>query len=309
MSGGGAGPAEARAPEWIDPGVSRSRIIVALLVTLLISKLPEIVLQDVLGYDLPWVAGLTLGATGVLWVVSHFFGVLRPLERFLAVMIVVGVALASLELITGSDAWAALVPASTQPMIALLASRSLMLVVALVVLGATLALGATRQEASLAVGDLDAPTRNRRKDGTYTRWRRFGPIAVVGLMLLMVWFTVPLLPDRVDLVAALPFIGIGAIAALFNAFWEEAAYRAAPLAMLRRAVGPEAGILILAVWFGLGHYYGGVPDGPMGAVASGALAVLFGRAMIETRGLGWPVVLHFAGDLVIFTFMAIASVA
>ena len=128
-------------------------------------------------------------------------------------------------------------------------------------------------------------------------------------MLLMVWLTAPLLPDQIDIAAAVPFIAIGAVAALFNAFWEEAAYRAAPLSMLQRAVGPEAGILILAVWFGLGHFYGGVPSGATGAIAAGALAVLFGRAMVETRGLGWPVALHFAGDLVIFTFMAIASVA
>jgi hypothetical protein len=31
--------------------------------------------------------------------------------------------------------------------------------------------------------------------------------------------------------------------------------------------------------------------------------------MIETLGLGWPVALHFAIDLVIFTFLAIASVS
>jgi hypothetical protein len=57
-------------------------------------------------------------------------------------------------------------------------------------------------------------------------------------MLLMLWFTFPLLPDQVDLVGALPFIAVGAIAALCNAFWEEAAFRAAPLSMLQRAVGP-----------------------------------------------------------------------
>jgi membrane protease YdiL (CAAX protease family) len=79
--------------------------------------------------------------------------------------------------------------------------------------------------------------------------------------------------------------------------------------MLQRAVGPGAGVLILAVWFGLGHYFGGVPSGLMGAVASGSLAVLFGRAMIETRGMAWPVGLHFAGDLVIFTVLALAAAA
>jgi hypothetical protein len=47
----------------------------------------------------------------------------------------------------------------------------------------------------------------------------------------------------------------------------------------------------------------------MGLIATGAIGLLFGRAMIETRGLAWPVGLHFVGDLVIFTVLAIASVA
>jgi hypothetical protein len=47
----------------------------------------------------------------------------------------------------------------------------------------------------------------------------------------------------------------------------------------------------------------------MGAVASGSLAVLFGRSMIETRGMAWPVGLHFAGDLVIFTVLLLAAAA
>jgi membrane protease YdiL (CAAX protease family) len=79
--------------------------------------------------------------------------------------------------------------------------------------------------------------------------------------------------------------------------------------MLQRAIGPSAGVVILAIWFGLGHYYGGIPSGPMGAFAAGAVALLFGRAMIETHGLAWPLALHFAGDFVIYTFLAIASVA
>jgi membrane protease YdiL (CAAX protease family) len=96
-------------------------------------------------------------------------------------------------------------------------------------------------------------------------------------------------------------------AALLNAFWEEVAYRAAPLSQLQRAVGPSTGVLILAVWFGLGHYYGGIPSGPMGALLTGAVALLFGRAMIETRGLAWPLALHFVGDLVIYVFLALAT--
>ena len=66
-------------------------------------------------------------------------------------------------------------------------------------------------------------------------------------------------------------------------------------------------MVILAAWFGLGHYYGGIPSGPVGALLTGAVALLFGRAMIETRGLAWPLALHFVGDLVIYVFLALAA--
>ncbi len=303
------GPAAVnQAPPWIDAGVGSTRLVVALVVTLSISRLPEIVARDVLSMDVPWMAAAIVVLTIALWLASRVVATLRPLERFLAVMVLINGLLAALPAVLGSPAWQALVPASTAPMVGLLATRILYAVLGLGALGWAVILGASRNEVYARVGDLDAPTLTRRKDGTYLRWGRFGPVAVAFLMLLMVWFGFPMLPDSIDLAAAAPAIAIGAVAALLNAWWEETAFRAAPLSMLQRATGPGAGVLILALWFGIGHYFGGVPSGPMGLVASGAVAVLLGRAMIETRGLGWPLTLHFSIDLVIFTFLAIASV-
>jgi membrane protease YdiL (CAAX protease family) len=89
-----------------------------------------------------------------------------------------------------------------------------------------------------------------------------------------------------------------------NAFGEETMYRAAPLAMLLPAVGPSHGIWLTALWFGLGHYYGGFPSGPMGLVYSGGLALLLGKAMVDTRGMGWSLIIHMAIDTVIYIFIA-----
>jgi membrane protease YdiL (CAAX protease family) len=296
-------------PFWLSMGVSRRTVAVALVLTLLISRLPEIVAREVLHLDVPWMQWAIVGLTVALWLASRVLGPLRPFERFLAVMVGVNLAVAALEVVLASEVWASVVPATTQPMIAVLITRVLFVVLAIAVLAWALLLGASRDEAYLRVGDLSAPTTSRVKGGGYRPWSRFGPFAFVGIILLMIWFAVPLLPDRIDVAAALPFVAIGAVAALMNAFWEEAAFRAAPLSMLQRAVGPSAGVLLLALYFGLGHFYGGVPSGPWGFLAAGAIGLLFGRAMIETRGLGWPLALHFAGDLVIFTFMALASVA
>lgn len=299
---------QAGAPPWIDPGVDRTRLAVALVVVLLISRLPEIVAREVLRLDVPWMAWAIVAVTVLLWAASRLVPALRPLERFLAVMIVVNVLIAALPPFLDSALWSSVVPASTAPMVGLLATRVLFAMLGLLVLGWAALLGASRAELYARVGDLDAPTRTRRKDGTYLRWGRFGPLAVVFLVFLMVWFGFPMVPASVDLAAAAPAIAIGLLAALLNAWWEETAFRAGPLSMLQRAIGPGAGVILLALFFGLGHFYGGVPSGPMGLVATGAVGLLLGRAMIETRGLAWPVGLHFSIDAVIFTFLALDAV-
>jgi membrane protease YdiL (CAAX protease family) len=297
------------APAWIDPTIERSRLWVALAVVLAISRLPEIVARDFLSLDVPWMGWLILAVTGGLWAAARVVGALRPLERFLAVMALVNLLIAGLPAVLESTLWTGLVPDSTAPMVALLAIRILYAVLGAAVLAWALLLGAGRSELYLSRGDLNAPTRNRRRNGSYVGWARFGPLMVVFLMFLMVWFGFPMLPSTFDLGAALPAIAVGALAALLNAWWEETAFRVGPLSMLQRAIGPGAGVILLALFFGFGHYYGGVPSGPMGLIATGAVGLLLGRALIETRGLAWPIALHFSIDLVIFTFLGIASVA
>jgi membrane protease YdiL (CAAX protease family) len=297
------------APPWTDPSIGRSQVWIALLVTLLVSRFPEIVAREFLSIDVPWMAWAIVGLTVALWAAARVIPVLGKLERFLAVMVAVNLVIAILPAVLDSALWQSLLPDSTAPMVALLATRVLYALLGLLVLGWAMVLGASKREVFARVGDLNADTRTRRKDGTYLGWHRFGLIAIVFLAALMVWFGFPILPATFDVVASLPAIAIGAVAALLNAFWEETAFRAGPLSMLQRAIGPGAGVIVLAVFFGIGHFYGGIPSGPMGLIATGSVALLLGRAMIETRGLAWPVALHFSIDFVIFTFLAIASEA
>ena len=57
----------------------------------------------------------------------------------------------------------------------------------------------------------------------------------------------------------------------------------------------------------LGHYYGGFPSGPAGMVQSGLLALLMGKAMLDTRGMGWAWTIHVAIDMVIYVILAVTS--
>lgn len=281
---------------------------IAWITTLLVSRLPEIILRDVFALSVPWMPWAVLALTVLLWVASRLILTVRPLERYFAVMSALAVLFAVIPLIFASPAWASLVPANGHPIVILLAERLVLVLLALLMVGVVWVLGSRPRDAYLRVGDLNGPTTSRKPGSKdLLRWGVFGPLMLLFLAFITAWAAAPMLRGTIDVGAALPFLGLASIAALCNAFWEEVAYRAAPLSQLQRAIGPGAGVLILAVWFGLGHYYGGIPSGPMGALLTGAVALLFGRAMIETRGLGWPLALHFVGDLVIYAFLALAA--
>jgi membrane protease YdiL (CAAX protease family) len=293
-----------------SPRPSRVLTASAWISTLLISRLPEIVLLEIFGISVAWMPWAVVAMTAVLWAVSRVVAALQPLSRYFVVMTVVAALVAIIPWIFASEPWQSISPPTGHPIVILLAERLLLALLAFMVIGVVVLLGTRPREAYLAVGDLRAPTTSRKPGSKeLLRWSTFGPIMVVFLVFVTAWTAGPLLRGQIDVVAALPFLGLAAIAALLNAFWEEVAYRAAPLSQLGRAVTPATGVFILAVWFGLGHYYGGIPSGLYGAVLTGAVALLFGRAMIETRGLGWPLALHFVGDLVIFSFLALATTA
>ena len=65
----------------------------------------------------------------------------------------------------------------------------------------------------------------------------------------------------------------------------------------------------MALWFGPGHYSGGIPSGVMGLVFAGALGLLFGKAMLDTQGIAWPWFRHVLADAVISLFLARAVLA
>ena len=133
-----------------------------------------------------------------------------------------------------------------------------------------------------------------------------GPVAAAVLVAVLTsatWLQAGLEPAALErLVLALPLV-VGCAA--LNALGEEVVYRSGPLATLVGVVGPRQAVLMTSVWFGLAHYSGSVPDGFAGVLSSGLLALLLGGAMVATRGLGWPFLVHFAVDLVVFASIAV----
>jgi hypothetical protein len=73
-------------------------------------------------------------------------------------------------------------------------------------------------------------------------------------------------------------------------------------------IGDRQAIYLTATLFGLGHYTG-VPSGVTGVLMAAFLGSVLGKAMLETKGFVWSWLIHFVMDVMIFSLMAIGSIA
>lgn len=287
-----------------------SRLLVAWATTLLLSRLPEIVLREAFALEVPWFDAFAIIAGLGLVAAASVIIALRPFRAYFVIMLTVIVLTYVVDPLVREAFVPDVVPDDPKSLIwTLFLERIVLVLEALAIVPVLLLLGYRGQGAYLALGRLSAPSGLRigRRD---VSWVVLGPVAMIGLVAMTAAFASATVAPTADLwSSALPLLPIAWAAAALNALGEEVLYRAAPLGPLASAVSARAAIVILAVWFGLGHWYGGIPSGAMGLVLAGSLALLFGKAMIDTRGLGWPWALHFSTDITIFTFIALGAVA
>jgi membrane protease YdiL (CAAX protease family) len=167
----------------------------------------------------------------------------------------------------------------------------------------------TRRDLFLSRGNLSAPAQPISFVGLRKPipWTVFGPalLVVFGVALpLFLYFTVyPDFTERGRILRFLPWI---LLVAALNAASEEFQFRSVLLAHLRNVVSPAEGAWLTAVLFGLGHYYG-QPSGPLGVVMACIAGWFWARSMIETRGFVWAFFIHLVQDIVILSFLAVAT--
>jgi membrane protease YdiL (CAAX protease family) len=115
-------------------------------------------------------------------------------------------------------------------------------------------------------------------------------------------------PSGATFLRALPLVPAAVLFAAVNAFTEEAYFRCSILSTLHDVIGKTQTLLITLVFFGLSHWLYGSPSGLVGFMMTGFLAWIMGRSMLETKGILWPWIIHFAPDVVIFFFYALLFV-
>jgi membrane protease YdiL (CAAX protease family) len=278
--------------------------------TLLLSDLPDIIFKALTGRIPAWMSWGKIGAAVAAVVLCLAWRKIRPLLAYALVMLVFNLALAGSSALDQAAWWRARFGGDQASFaVGYIGVYLRDFGVAAAVILVLWALKRKRSEFYLVKGDWRAPIERVRwlgiPDGE--SWRKFGWIfaGVAGLAVALPVFLPMRLPAGALLKAA-PLLPWALVFAAVNAFNEEVYFRASLLSTLPKIIGKSQILLINAVFFGLAHYLYGSPPGIIGFAMTAFLAWLMGKAMMETRGLLWPWVIHVVPDAVIFAAYALA---
>ena len=285
-------------------------VLIAWVSTLLLSKFPLVVARDMLRIDIPSINYVWIALAVLLWFITYVWRPLQPLRGYFLIMgVILLVTFVFDPFVKGTVMWKNLF-SNASSMSILFGERILLLFESLIVISILFLMGMSRKQAFLTVGHLRAPLGGESKlsDRKQLSWALFGTVMAILLGGLFFWFLSSQNQiSNLNVTAILSLLPLILASAALNAISEEVTYRAAPLATLVPVVGPVHAIWLTSLWFGFGHYYGGIPSGPVGLIQTGLLALLLGKAMLDTRGLGWSWIIHVVLDTVIYFFIAMTG--
>lgn len=185
--------------------------------------------------------------------------------------------------------------------------RALSVVGGLLVLSTFIGRRRTREDLFLSVGDPGAPARPEPPLWLPRpiRWTTLGPVLLVVFgIALPVFLYLSLRPDFTRVSSLWIFLPWIFATAVLNAVNEEFQFRCVPLAHLRGALSARESVWLTAIFFGIGHYFG-QPSGWIGVVMASIAGWIWGKSMVETRGMLWAFGIHMVQDVVILCFLAL----
>ena len=282
-------------------------LTIAWAVTLLSSALPAVLWTQFTNQATPvWIYYFRVGLPLLLIFLSSALPLLTPLRFYFFLLAVVNIGYWLVTVVRGIPAWQAW-EGSVKWMNGMLVLQLLEVGIALLMLAALFLTLRKRSAFWLSPGDLKSTAYPVPWIGFTkpTSWKKFGLIVgwaafILGFMFL--WMSNQPTPDMlVKLLPALP--GVILLSAV-NALDEEIIFRNGLLAPLAPAVGAAPALWMTAVLFGMAHYSGTFPGGLIWFALTAFLGWIFGKAMLETRGVFWSWLMHFLSDLPVFAFTA-----
>ncbi len=286
--------------------------VTAWVAMLVVSDLPDI-LMTWLGVPVPsWMFWAKAAFLAVFFGLTRINKAIRPLWQYALVLLTLFLALGLTSLLRNTAWFQGHFNYRGVPFFTGYAAvMTLDILVALAVISVLWLMKRDRKAFFLAKGRMDAPIEPIRWLGIKAggTWKTAGWVfAGVAALAVAVPTILGIAPSGAMLLRALPLFPAAVLFAAVNAFTEEAYFRCSILSTLHDVIGKTQTLLLTLVFFGLSHWLYGSPSGLVGFAMTGFLAWIMGRSMLETKGILWPWIIHFAPDVVIFVSYALLFV-
>ncbi len=293
-------------PPKIPSKYNRLVIILAWTLIILVSTVPDIFFAELAGKVPSWLVYAKMGLLAVFTLTALLYKPIRPLWKF-GVALVAFFGLSQLRpLVDFTRPWLQKLFGATAFDYRMQAEQIGKLALTLAMIAILLLLGFKRNSFFLAAGGLRNNIQPVKVLGfpKAEPWPKFGLIWGFGIAIVLgVVQYLQLRPDGSLFIKMLPMLPSVIFYAALNSFNEEMFLRAPIIATTEAHTGSLNSLWMSAFFFGIAHYFG-TPGGLMGAVASIFMGWILSKAMVETRGLFWPFIIHILSDIVIFAFIA-----
>jgi hypothetical protein len=286
--------------------------VTAWTVMLVVSDLPDM-LVTWLGSPVPsWMFWAKAAFLAVFFGLTLMSRAIRPLWQYALALFTLFLALGLTSLLRGTAWFQGHFNYRGVPFFTGYAAvMSLDILVALAVIVVLWLMKRDRRAFFLVKGRMDAAIEPIRWLGIKAggSWKSAGWIfAGVAALAVFVPTILAIAPSGAAFLRALPLFPAAVLFAAVNAFTEEAYFRCSLLSTLCDVIGRTHTLLLILVFFGLSHWLYGSPSGIVGFAMTGFLSWIMARSMLETKGLLWPWIIHFAPDVVIFMSYALLFV-
>jgi len=274
---------------------SFSGVVIAWTVVLVVSDLPDALWQSLAGATPAWLFWAKIGILFVMMLLGWIQKQLFSLRSFFILLLIFALGAKALK-------WLGLTLSYVQQgeragwLLRMAVFEGTRLLLAAVMVAALIVMGKRRQNFFLVKGDL-------------RKWKSPGIILALFIMFLTFFYLRYNLPSSAVLVKAWPLMLLALFFAALLAFDEEVRCRATLLSSLHTVVGKGHAIMITSFFFGMGHYFGGVPSGVEGFLIAAALGCLWATIMLETGGVYISWLIHFLNNVPTVISWAIASIS
>lgn len=285
-------------------------MIISCSVTLFSSALPDILLG---AFSIPvpgWLIWLKLGILSACLVLGFIGKTLKPLRLYFLFLGAFLILWWGMGWIRKTPSWATW-ESNTSWVSGMAGIQALKLGIALVLAAGLFMIFRIRSKFYFCRGDLKANAVPVKWLGMRNPipWKKFGTIIALAAFffgIAFLWLTNQ--PSGAMIVKTLPILPFVILISATNGLSEEVMFRSSLLAPLQMGIPPSSALWMTSLFFGLAHYSGTFPSGLFWVVLTGFLGYLFGKCMLETKGVLMSWFLHFISDVPVLFFTAVYAI-